>query len=420
LFRYAWKSFTRQRTRSSLAVSGITLSVALLIAVLSISSSVQHAIAQALGNAGADMVIQKRVKPCPFDFIKLPKDLAEIKGDMVGKLEAMNQVESVSGVLLLWAFWQGHPTVVAGVDPLKKTIGPVRISVRHEGSKAEKDDEKSCCAVTEGRYLVTGDDKGALITKEYAEALKVTVGDMIHLGPKATFEVVGIAELSGSARIAEAQAFIPLKAAQKLYGKGDVLDTIFVALKNLRDVPLVATAATQWIGPKTSITTSENVDAGTSAVANVTRKSLVGVSLLVLVFALLLIVRNALAAVAERLSELGLLRAIGWRRSEVARLFVLEELLAGIFGGVIGCVLGWGVAFAYSKLADLKLPPALASFPPCSVTEQHLDLKLLVTYPSVQIVGLGLAAALLIGTIAGFAASRRAAHLDPVVALRRL
>ena len=117
MLRYAWMSFTRQRTRSSLAISGIALSVALLIAVLSISNSVQQAIASALGAAGADMVVQRRVKPCPFAPIKLPKDLAEIKADVVQKLEAMEQVESVSGVLLLWAFYEGHPTVVAGIDP---------------------------------------------------------------------------------------------------------------------------------------------------------------------------------------------------------------------------------------------------------------------------------------------------------------
>lgn len=416
MLRYAWMSFTRQRTRSSLAISGIALSVALLIAVLSISNSVQQAIASALGAAGADMVVQRRVKPCPFAPIKLPKDLAEIKADVVQKLEAMEQVESVSGVLLLWAFYEGHPTVVAGIDPTKKTIGPVRISTRHEG---DKEDEKSCCAISDGRYLTRYDKNAVLLTKEYATAIGASVGDRIPLGPKDKFEVVGIAELTGSARIAEAEAFIPLATAQKMYNKGPIVDTIFVALKGLRDVPLVTSVVTQWIGPETSITTSENVDAGTSAVANVTRKSLLGVSLLVLVFALLLLVRNALAAVAERIAEVGLLRAIGWRRSEVSRLFVLEEFFAGVIGGAVGCVVGFLLAFGYGQLADLKLPQALSSFPPCSTTPARLELQL-TTYPSLTVLLIGIAAALCIGAIAGLAASRRASRLDPVVALRRL
>ncbi|NPV49405.1 MAG: ABC transporter permease [Armatimonadetes bacterium] len=416
MFRYAWKSFTRRRTRSSLAVTGIALSVALLIAVLSISNSVQEAIGSALGAAGADMVVQKRVKPCPFAEVKLPKDLAEIPADLVGKLEAMEQVESVSGVLLLWAFWQGHPTVVAGIDPTKKTIGPVRISTREEG---DKEDEKSCCAVKEGRYLVQYDDNAAMLTKEYAEAIKASVGDMIHLGPKEMFKVVGIVELTGTARIAEAQAFIPLKAAQRMYGQGEIVDTIFIALKRLKDTDLVAAAVTQWIGPETSITTTENVDAGTSAVANVTRKSLLGVSVLVMVFVLLLLVRNSLSAVAERLSEVGLLRAIGWRRSEVSRLFVLEEWFAGVIGGVVGCTAGWMLSVAYSKLADLELPEALNSQPPCTPVAPARSLMLAIT-PDLEVLAIGLLTALLIGAIAGFAASGRASRLDPADALRRL
>lgn len=418
MFRYAWKSFTRRRTRSSLAITGIALSVALLIAVLAISNSVQQAIGQALGAAGADMVIQRRVKPCPFAEVKLPKDLAEIKGDVVGRIEAMDEVESASGVLLLWAFYKGHPTVVAGVDPTKKTIGPVRISERHEG---DKEDKKSCCAVKEGRYLTRYDTNAALLTKDFAQAIGARVGDMIPIGPKLKFKVIGIAELSGSARIAEAQAFIPLPVAQQMYNKGPIVDTIFVALKSLRDVPVVTAVVTGWIGPQTSITTSENVDAGTSAVANVTRKSLLGVSVLVLGFALLLMVRNALAAVHERISEVGLLRALGWRRSDVSRLFVLEELFAGAIGGVVGCVVGWLLAFSYSKFADLKLPQALSSFPPCAATAPKLELNLqLATYASLPVLAIGLAAALLIGSVAGFAASRRASRLDPAVALRRL
>jgi putative ABC transport system permease protein len=299
---------------------------------------------------------------------------------------------------------------------MKKTIGPVRIGTREEG---DKEDEKNCCAIKDGRYLVRYDENAVLLTKEYAEATNAAVGDMVHLGPKEKFKVVGIAELTGSARIAEAQAFIPLKAAQKMYGQGEIVDTIFIALKRLKDVDLVATAVTQWIGPETSITTSQNVDAGTSAVANVTRKSLLGVSMLVLVFVLLLLVRNALSAVAERLSEVGLLRAIGWRRAEVSRLFVLEEWFAGIIGGGIGCTAGWLLSVGYSKLADLQLPEALNSQPPCTPVAPARALVLAIA-PDLTVLAIGLLTALIIGAIAGFAASGRASRLDPADALRRL
>lgn len=424
LLSYAWRGFTRRRTRSMLAVLGITLSIGLLVGVVAISSSVGRAINDSLGAAGADMVIQRRVRPCPYSEVKLPKDLAAINSDAVGKIAAMDEVESVAGVLLLWAFYKGHPTVVAGIDPTMRTIGPVRISNNSAaGSGAtgavKADDGESCCAITEGRYLVRQDDRHVMLTQEYAKAVGKKVGDKVHLGPRDVFKVVGLVDLSGAARIAEAEAFIPLKTAQRMYGGGDIVDTIFVALKSDRSIPIVSKVVQKWIGPETSITTSQNVDAATAAVATLTRRSMLGVSALVLLFALLLIVRNAVSAVVERLSEVGLMRALGWRRLDVARLFVAEELFSGAIGGVAGGLVGWGLAYLYGRLARPELPSALSSYPPCSTTEPPLALPL-DTVPSLWIFLVGFGAAILIGSIAGLAASHRAGRLDPVEALRRL
>lgn len=430
LIKYAWRGFVRRRTRTSLAITGIALSIALLVAVVSISSSVERAVSDSLGAAGADMVIQRRVKPCPFADVKLPKDLAEIKSEVVDKIRAIDEVDAVSGVLLLWAFYKGHPTVVAGIDPSMKTIGPVRISQKTEEEKAEiakakaegkkvEEEEKDCCAISSGRYLVRGDDKAVMLTEEYATAVGKKVGDKINIGPKDLFEIVGLVKLTGSARIAEAEAFIPLATAQEMYGQGEIVDTIFVSLKSTKSIPLVTRIVTDWIGKETSITTSQNVDAATSAVANVTRSSMLGLSAVVLFFALLLILRNAVSAVAERLHEVGLMRAIGWRRGDVSKLFFAEEMFGGAIGGLLGCLGGWGIAFVFSQTANLKLPSALSSFPPCSTTQPPLALPLATT-PSLSVFLIGLGTALLIGSIAGLAASHRAARLDPAEALRRL
>jgi len=477
LLQYAWKGFWRRRTRSLLAVLGIALSISLLVAVITITQSVGQAVASALDAAGADMVIQKRVRACPFSVVKLPKDLAEIDESVVGKLREHPGVADASGVLELWAFHledkdgnvqdlgfpkpeatapgsaqgaddmpsdsQGMPvivgadgkpkslapTVVAGIDPSKKTIGPVRVADRQED-----DEEEGCCAVTRGRYLVPNDDLHVMISEQYANAKGLDLGDKLPLGLSDEFEVVGLLDISGAARIAGAEAFVTLKAAQALFagkpvagtgsgsakGHGDpVVDTIFVSLRHGRDSAAVAEYAKELVGPSVSITTEGNVDAGTAALASVTRNSLLAVSGLVLLFALLLLVRNALDNVAQRVDEVGLMKAIGWRNADVARLFVAEAAYAGVIGGLLGSALGSGAGWLYGQLANLQLPAALNYFPPCSATEAPLNLPL-VTNPSVVIFALGLGLALAIGMVAGLAASARAARLDPVEALRRL
>ena len=308
-----------------------------------------------------------------------------------------------------------EPTVVAGIDPAKKSLGPVRLG----GSSEDEEDDSECCAITYGRSLVPSDDYHAMITEDYAQAKGLDVGDKIPLGLEHEFEVVALLDVSGAARIAGAEAFIPLKIAQQLLGQGDVVDTIFVSLAHNRDSESVAALARQLIGENVSVTTKGNVDAGTMALASVTRNSLLAVSGFVLFFALLLLMRNALDNVAQRVDEVGLMKAIGWRNGDVARLFVIEAVYAALFGGILGSVLGSLAGWIYGQTADLQLPASLNYYPPCSTTQAPLALRL-ETDPSPWIFLLGLVIALVIGSIAGLAASRRAARLDPVDALRRL
>ena len=397
-------------------------------------------------------------------------DLARIDEDVVRKLAAHPGVEDASGILELWAFHFGsdqgatpslsypkrdgdggdtatdsesdinlldlrvdeegipslrgktlQPTVVAGMDPEKRTIGPVRIATRDE---AEEDE--SCCAVTAGRYLVPNDDYHVMVTDAYAEVNGLVLGDMISLSPGREFEVVGMLDVTGAARIAGAEAFIPLPMAQALLKEysGDsvpdkVVDTIFLSLAEKKSNAAVAAYAEELIGEGVSITTEANVDAGTAALASTTRKSLLAVSGFVLVFALLILVRNALDNVSQRVNEVGVMKAIGWRNADVARLFVAEAAYSGGFGGIIGGVIGSVAGWVYGNMADLKLPDSLNQFPECTQTAPALALPLYTT-PSVGVFLLGMVLALAIGTIAGLAASRRAARLDPVDALRRL
>lgn len=462
LLQYAWRGFWRRRTRSVLVVAGIALSIALLVAVLTITRSVEGAIASALSAAGADMVVQKRSDVCPFRLVKLPRDLAAIDASVVDRLREHKGVAEATGVLELWAFAfvepeggdvqsqmnlpftgeardsdepeipgpQGTaqppmmigpdgkmkalaPTVVAGIDPAKKTIGPARMGP-HEGA----DDDGKCCAIVDGRYLTTSDRFHTMLAVDYARARGLEVGDTIPLGPSHEFEVVGLVDLSGAARIAGAEAFIPLTVAQEMLGEGEVVDTIFLSLESRDAVEPVADYARELIGPGTSITTENDVEAGTAALASVTRNTLVAISLFVLAFAGLLLIRSAMDSVAQRVDEIGLMKAIGWRNSDVARLFVAEGAYAALIGGLIGSALGAVAGWAYGQVASLQLPASLNYYPPCSTTEAPLLLSV-STGPSPGLLLLGVAIALVIGTLAGFAASRRAAALDPSEALRR-
>jgi len=417
MWAYAWKGFSRRKTRALLAISGLAISIALLVAVATISQAVRAAVTAALDSTGADVVIQKVVKPCGFAQVKLPQGLASIDGQLVDRIGELEGVANATGVLDLWAFKEDqkademHPVMVAGVDPRKKTIGAVRVEKR-------ENEKGSCCAVTEGRYLLSTDDFQVMIKKEYAEAGKLKVGDKMRIGLY-SFEIVGLLDLKSGAHISGAEAFIPLRAAQTLYDHGNVITTIFVSVDNRRATKAVSYLAERTIGPEAKVISKSNLQQATTSLAAVTAQTLLAISAIVVTLVLLLVAKTALSSVAERVSEIGILKATGWRDSDVSRLLTAESIFAGIFGGIGGIVLGIALAYVYAAVVTPALPASLASYAICAETTAPRALPVSATPSPALILG-AVVVALAIGSISGWLASRRAARLQPAQALRQL
>jgi putative ABC transport system permease protein len=104
-----------------------------------------------------------------------------------------------------------------------------------------------------------------------------------------------------------------------------------------------------------------------------------------------------LSSVGERTREIGIRRAVGARRTQILRQFLIEALLLAVAGGVIGIVLGIGAStFMADVFTDLPAP--------------------VITMTAVLIAG---AVALVIGIAAGLYPALRAARMQPADAVRR-
>ncbi len=101
-----------------------------------------------------------------------------------------------------------------------------------------------------------------------------------------------------------------------------------------------------------------------------------------------------LVAVAERTQEIGVRRALGARRSDIGRQFLLEAALLSLGGGLAGALLGSLVALAINGLLHFPARPSLL----------------------IVLLGLGLSAA--VGVSAGYLPARGASRLQVVDALR--
>lgn len=105
-----------------------------------------------------------------------------------------------------------------------------------------------------------------------------------------------------------------------------------------------------------------------------------------------------LMSVLERTREIGVLRALGWRRRQVMGMILREALALGVIGGIFGILLGIGLAWS------LSLIPAVGGF-----MEAQYSAELLLTAITVAVVT---------GVVGGLYPSWRATRMQPIEALR--
>jgi len=120
------------------------------------------------------------------------------------------------------------------------------------------------------------------------------------------------------------------------------------------------------------------------------------VSLISLVVGGIVVMNIMLISVGERVKEIGLRRAVGARKKDVRNQFLVESSLITVMGGIIGVLVGLGVAVLLPVLSKGKMPAVLSWEP----------------------FVLGFIFSVLVGILAGIHPARKAAEMDPVIALK--
>ena len=143
-----------------------------------------------------------------------------------------------------------------------------------------------------------------------------------------------------------------------------------------------------------SITTQAAMLESLDEIMRIITLAAVGIAGISLVVGALGIVTMMWISVGERVSEIGLLRAMGALPRQIFLIFIMESVMLSVLGGALGVFLGMLGAFALTMIL-----PGL----PVLVDEQYLGLALLVA------IGTGL--------LSGVAPARRAIRIDPVEAL---
>ena len=210
--------------------------------------------------------------------------------------------------------------------------------------------------VVQGRYLQGDDEDVLLIGDALAERLEVTVGDRVTLVGRATHEqmrrrtmtIVGIYDL-GIKDVEEAMVYVSLQEAQTLFDLRDQATEIGIYLEEVGQEPPVVERL-QAALPGYEVDAWDTLDPTTKQLMEVEDQVMSGFGLIILLIAGVGILNLMLMAVFERTREIGILGAMGLKRWETMVLFLLEGVLIGLLGALIGCLLGGAISAYFGQV----------------------------------------------------------------------
>ena len=253
----------------------------------------------------------------------------------------------------------------------------------------------------------------AIIGTELAHDLGLQVGDRFNISTG-----VGAAAANGSASDATSDSarvtalvdlgvrelnrrsvFVALRTAQSLLSLPGGMTNIDMALRDVWAAPALATAlAGRW---PYKVESWQDTNAGLVSALNAQSVSTTLIRSVVMVVVVLGIASVLVVSVVQKRREIGILRAMGATQGQVLRVFLLQGAIVGAIGSVLGVLLAQLLILAFTTfvrgsdglpLFAIKLSPLLA-----------LQIAAIAT---------------VCGVLAAVAPARRAARLDPALAIR--
>jgi putative ABC transport system permease protein len=366
---FVWKNLGRRRLRTLLTLCGIGMAIGAFVLLVGFSSAFEHEWLRIYSSGGTDIAVIQQT------FLGTSVDES-----VVAKLKALPIVQ------------QATPLIYNVMDVTTE------VNALAFGWKADSYEFQSLQLLS-GRPFRDGYPE-VMLGELLAGNLKKNPGDTLEI-QGSPFTVVAV--YKGGSALETGAVILPLDQLQQLSSLQGKVSTIHVRLRPapageaqeayLKRAQAQIEAALPGLR---AVPAAER--AGNNQFVRLAHASAWGTSMIALLIGILGIANTMAMSVFERTREIGILRALGWRRRQVMILIQLEASVLGLGGGILGIALGW---CALHLLAALPQTAGIlsASFP----------LPLLA-----EAIGI----AFLAGLIAGALPAWRGAQLSPIEALR--
>jgi putative ABC transport system permease protein len=377
-YQFILKNVFQRKSRSALTMIGVAIAVTAVVALVGIADGFQRSFRELYEKRGVDLLVVRA-----GTSERLSSSIPQRVGEQI---KAIDGVRAVSpGLMDMASFEEANLTSV----PLQ---GWQPDSFLFDGLK-----------MVGGRKLEERDERGVMLGIVTAKNLGKKTGDTLKIASR-DFDIIGIYE---SFNVFENGSVVMLlHTLQTIMDRPDqvtgfqiVLDNVankrsliervrgeINALRSPSGQPwgIEALPTADYVKSTSQIRMAQAMAWTTSAIA--------------LVIGAVGVLNTMIMSVFERTREIGILRAIGWRKSRVVRLILYESLLFSVAGAVVGIVAAVALTHALTWL------PLLSGFIKGDVA------------PAVMIQGFFIALA--VGLLGGAYPAYRGAHLLPTEALR--
>lgn len=262
-------------------------------------------------------------------------------------------------------------------------------------------------------YIVDGDvysliknKNSILLGAGIAKKLSLFVGDKIQVmgtnGAIFTLTIGGIFQ-SGLAEVDDVQSYVSLRMAQQILGAGNnYITRIHIKLYDMEDaVPLSKTIENIYDVKALDINTA-NAQFDTGSAIRTLISYVVSITLLIVAGFGIYNILNMF--IYEKMNDIAILKAVGFTGGDVMLIFIIQAMLIGIIGALLGIALGYGI----SAFID-GLPFVTEALPTIKTYPINYDPMFYYT---------AIAFALVSTFLAGFLPARKAQKIDPVEIIR--
>ena len=384
-------NLSRNRMRTTLTVAGVVVGIGAIVFLVSLGFGLQALMVSKVANLDALTVIT--VRPGNKEDTNITKGTIE-------RFKSFEETIAVSPILSYPAQIEQKDTysetVVYGLEPRYLEFEDLKVDY---GKKSLNENSKEAIVSVASLKTLNLTNPDTVIGKELEfkiiqldESGNIKKG---HEDERISFEIVG---MTSDDQVK--YAYVPISVVEALNGQNYSSVKIKTAERN--QVAGIRKAIESMGYPTTSV--KDTVDQIDQAFV-VVKVVLFSFGLIALFVAAIGIFNTMTISLLERTHEIGVMKAIGGRNKDVARIFTAEAAMIGLMGGLFGLGSGWLLGFALNSLVN---------FVATSVGgEANTYFQTPIDFAAIVV-----AFSFGVSTIAGIWPAKRAARLNPLEALR--